>query len=53
VDTALSRPFQRGVPQGKLFSPAQAAGRLLDVLDRLTPEDSGGFFAWDGERLPF
>jgi NAD(P)-dependent dehydrogenase (short-subunit alcohol dehydrogenase family) len=53
VDTALSRPFQRGVPDGKLFSPAGAAGRLLDVLDRLTPDDTGGFFAWDGARLPF
>ena len=53
VDTALSQPFQRGVPEGKLFSPSQAAGHLLGVLDRLTPEDSGRLFAWDGERLPF
>ncbi|MDX1576718.1 MAG: SDR family NAD(P)-dependent oxidoreductase [Kiloniellales bacterium] len=53
VDTALSRPFQAGVPEGRLFTPAQAAGRLLGVLDRLTPEDSGHLFAWDGERLPF
>lgn len=53
VDTALSQPFQRGVPEGKLFSPPQAAGHLLGVLDRLTPEDSGRLFAWDGERIPF
>jgi len=53
VDTALSKPFQGGVSSGKLFSPPQAAGQLLGVLDRLTPEDSGRLFAWDGQRLPF
>lgn len=53
VDTALSKPFQSGVPQGRLFTPAKAAGRLLEVLDGLTPEDSGGLFAWDGRRIPF
>ena len=53
VDTPLSQPFQRSVPEGKLFSPAFAAGALLGVLDGLTPEDSGGLFAWDGARIPF
>ncbi len=53
VDSALSQPFQRGVPPGKLFSPAQSAGYLLDVLGRLGPDDSGGHFAWDGERIAF
>ena len=53
VDTALSKPFQSGVPAGKLFSPDRAAEQLLGVLDQLTPEDSGHLFAWDGEQLPF
>ena len=53
VDTALSRPFQAGLPEGKLFTPARAAGQLLEVLDGLSPGHSGGFFAWDGQRLPF
>lgn len=52
VDTGLSEPFQRGVPTDKLFTPAYSAGRLLDVLDGLTPADSGGVFAWDGARVP-
>lgn len=52
VDTALSAPFQRGVKPGKLFSPAQSAGYLLDVIDGLRPADSGGVFAWDGARVP-
>jgi len=53
VDTALSKPFQAGVPQEKLFSPDKAAGHLLAVLDGLTEQDSGGLFAWDGQRIPF
>jgi len=51
VDSALSAPFQRRVPDGKLFSPAQSVGYMLSVIDRLTPEDSGGFFAWDGASI--
>ncbi len=52
VDTALSAPFQQGVTPEKLFDPAFSAQRLLAVLDRLTPADSGGVFAWDGARIP-
>jgi NAD(P)-dependent dehydrogenase (short-subunit alcohol dehydrogenase family) len=51
VDTALSKPFQRGVPEGRLFTPDESAQRLLAVVDRLGPEDSGGVFAWDGQRI--
>ncbi len=53
TDTALSRPFQRNVPAGKLFSPHFTATSLLQVIDSLRPEDSGGFFAWDGERIDY
>lgn len=52
VDSRLSAPFQRGVAQGRLFSPDQVAGCLLDVLASLGPADSGGHFAWDGARIP-
>lgn len=53
VDTALSQPFQRGVPAERLFAPDVAASHLLAVLDRLEPADSGHLFAWDGARIPF
>jgi NAD(P)-dependent dehydrogenase (short-subunit alcohol dehydrogenase family) len=52
VDTALSKPFQRGIRKDKLFSPDQSARYLLGVLDGLTPADSGGTFAWDGSLIP-
>ncbi len=53
VATRLSAPFQRGVAVERLFTPARAAGHILDVVDRLTPADSGGFFAWDGSAIVF
>jgi len=49
VDTGLSAPFQRGVPD--LFTPERSATAMLDVLARLSPADSGGCFAWDGRRI--
>ena len=53
TDTALSKPFQRNVPPGQLFSPDQSAGYMLEVLDRLGPAESGRFWAFDGEVLPW
>lgn len=53
VDTGLSAPFQSGVPDGKLFTPDYSANCLLDVLDQLTPDDSGNLYAWDGQRIDF
>ncbi|MGN7160039.1 SDR family NAD(P)-dependent oxidoreductase [Sphingomonas sp. SAFR-052] len=51
VDTGLSKPFQRGVPAQKLFTPAYSAEQLLAVLDGLTPAQSGRIFAWDGSEI--
>jgi len=39
------------VPAEKLFSVERTCGYLLDVVDGLSIEDSGGFFAWDGQRI--
>ena len=52
VDTALSGPFQSGVPQGQLQTPAESARHLIAVVERLQAEDSGGVFDWRGDRLP-
>ena len=53
TDTALSKPFQRNVPDGKLFTPDYSAERLLRVIDGLTSEDTGGFFAWNGDPIEY
>ncbi len=52
VDTAMSKPFQRGVVPEKLFTPGVSARHLLAIVDRLTPADTGGHFAWDGAAIP-
>ena len=53
VDTALSAPFQRGLPEGQVQSPTAIAAVLLDTLANLEPDQSGGLYAWDGTRLPW
>ncbi|WP_440906393.1 SDR family NAD(P)-dependent oxidoreductase (plasmid) [Catenovulum sp. SX2] len=53
VDSDLSLPFQKNVPQGKLFTPDYSAKKLWQVMNALTAQDSGKCFAWDGaEVLP-
>ncbi len=50
VNSALSAPF-RGAELGR---PAgMAATELLQVIDGLGPADSGGFFSYSGEALPW
>jgi NAD(P)-dependent dehydrogenase (short-subunit alcohol dehydrogenase family) len=51
VDTRLSAPFQRNVAPGRLFSAAQSAGLLLEVIARLDAADSGACLDWAGERI--
>ncbi len=51
VDTRLSKPFQSGVAADRLFSPDQSAAHILNIIHRFKPSDSGGLFAWDGQRL--
>ncbi len=53
TDTDLSRPFQGNVPEGKLFGVERTVTQLLQVIDRLQPADTGQFFGWDGERIPW
>ncbi len=50
VDSALSAPY-RGAEIG--CTPLEAAGDMLQVIDGLTPQDSGRFYAYDGTRLPW
>ena len=53
TDTHLSKPFQKNVPDEKLFTVERTVNQLLAVMENLTPEDSGYFFSWDGSRLPW
>ena len=53
VASKLSAPFQARVPKDKLFHADYAAQRLVEVLQGLTPQDSGKVFAWDGKEIPY
>jgi len=48
VETELSAPFSSG---HKRFEPDDAARRILEMLDGLTPDRTGGFFAYDGTAI--
>jgi NAD(P)-dependent dehydrogenase (short-subunit alcohol dehydrogenase family) len=51
VKSNLSKPFEKNVQPDQLFSPDYSAQRMLDVIDRLTPDDSGKFYAWNGDEI--
>ncbi len=52
VDTNLSEPFQRNVPEGKLFTPDFSSAALLNVINEKTPKDSGLCFDYKSEQIP-
>ncbi len=51
VDTGLSRPFAKSGLD--VQTPAQAAARLLGVLERLTPAQTGMLFDHTGRPIAF
>lgn len=51
VDTGLSKPFQSALQQGQLTNRREAAINLLDVLQQVSPQDSGKLIAWNGEEI--
>lgn len=53
TDSRLSKPFQKNVPQGKLFSCEKTARLLLAQIDSLAGKPSGIFIAYDGEEIPW
>nr|WP_314483676.1 SDR family NAD(P)-dependent oxidoreductase [uncultured Pseudomonas sp.] len=53
TDTALSRPFQGNVPEGKLFDTTFAAQCVLELIERLDPRSTGSFWGWDGRQIPW
>ncbi|XP_043699122.1 C-factor-like isoform X2 [Telopea speciosissima] len=53
LDTDLSRPFQRNVPEGKLFTKEFSVQKLLGIIDNVKRSDNGKFFAWDGQEIPW
>lgn len=53
TNTALSAPFQRNVPDGKLFTAEKTANYLVALLSTLRAADTGKFLAYDGVEIPW
>lgn len=53
TDTRLSKPFQKYVPDGKLFTCEKTAGLLITQIEALADQPSGRFIAYDGEEIPW
>jgi NAD(P)-dependent dehydrogenase (short-subunit alcohol dehydrogenase family) len=51
VDTDLSKPFQRNVPEKQLLSPRASVHALLEVIAGLEREDSGKLFDFRGQEI--
>ena len=53
VDTDLSKPFQRNVIPGKLFTRENAVRDMIDVIESASLDHSGATFDYKGELIPF
>jgi len=53
VRSKLSDPFTSKMRPDQLFSPEQSCEHLCRVIESLGPDDSGNFYAWDGQVIPY
>lgn len=49
----LSAPFAKNVKPGKYYTPEQSAKRILTVMAESTVDQSGSFYNWDGNTIPW
>ncbi|NMP17909.1 SDR family NAD(P)-dependent oxidoreductase [Thalassotalea sp. Y01] len=53
TDTPLSKPFQKNVPQGKLFTPEYVARSCLLVTEALENDGELSYVDWQGKEIAF
>ena len=53
TDTALSKPFQATVPEGKLFTPEFVAERLTGIMDNAVVDGQLSYLDWDNKTIPY
>ena len=53
TDTELSKPFQANLPADKLFTPNYSAECLLAQVEQHSPAQTGSFWGWDGQPIPW
>lgn len=51
TDTPLSKPFQKNVPQDKLFTPEFVASQLDNIIQTLQVDGQLSFLDWQGKDI--
>jgi NAD(P)-dependent dehydrogenase (short-subunit alcohol dehydrogenase family) len=53
TDTPLSKPFQKNVPEGKLFTSEFVAQQLLKIVEDAIVDGEASFLDWQGKSIPW
>lgn len=51
TDTPLSKPFQRSVPEGKLFTPEFVATQLLFIMGDVEMNNKAAYLDWNNQPI--
>ena len=51
TDTKLSKPFQKNIPDNKLFSTKFVAKQLLDIVDNTPIDGHLSYLDWQGKQI--
>lgn len=53
TDSPLSKPFQKNVPEGKLFPSEFAAKQLLSISNNTEVDGQASYLDWQGKEIPW
>jgi NAD(P)-dependent dehydrogenase (short-subunit alcohol dehydrogenase family) len=53
TDSPLSKPFQRNVPQGKLFTSDFVAAQLINITEKTPIDGVLSYVDWQGKAIPW
>ncbi|MEG3755756.1 SDR family NAD(P)-dependent oxidoreductase [Psychromonas arctica] len=53
TDSPLSKPFQKNVPEGKLFTSEFVASQLFNIVANTDLDGEASFLDWKGESIPW
>lgn len=53
TNSPLSKPFQKNVPEGKLFTSEYVAVQLLDIVQKSIVDGEASYVDWEGKVIPW
>lgn len=53
TDSPLSKPFQKNVPKGKLFTSEFVAKQLLSIVENTHIDGKASYLDWEGKEIPW